>query len=361
MVIRNLVPADETGPTLARTRMTVLVTGGAGFIGSHTCVELLEHGHEVIVVDNYSNSSRAALAHVEKVAGRPLVASYEVDLRDRKALSEVFRRSPVDAVIHFAAMKAVGESMKIPLDYYDNNIGATTNLLRTMHEHGVHRMVFSSSCSIAGDADTSPIPEDAQPRPANPYATSKWICEQVLTDACRRCPELAVYALRYFNPVGAHRSGLLGEDPPGVPNNIMPYLMRVAAGRLERLSVHGQDYDTPDGTAVRDYIHVMDVADAHHVALQRLTGHRGMKVFNLGTGMGTSVLQLIDAFSTICGTSIPYDIVGRRPGDVASLVADPQSVARAWGWRATHDLATMCRDSWRFQQLNPSGYRVGEA
>jgi UDP-glucose 4-epimerase len=338
--------------------MTVLVTGGAGFIGSHICVELLEHGHHVIVVDNYANSSPAVLAHVEKVAGRCLVAAYEVDVCDRRALAEVFQRSRVDAVIHLAARKAVGESMLIPLEYYDNNIGATTNLLRTMYEHGVRRLVFSSSCSIAGDAHTVPITEDAEPRPTNPYSTTKWICEQVLADACLRCPDLAVLALRYFNPVGAHSSGLLGEDPPGVPNNIMPYLMQVAVGRLDRLKVFGQDYDTPDGTAVRDYIHVMDVADAHHVALERLDGHRGMRVFNIGTGRGSSVLQLVDAFSAVCGKPIPYDITGRRPGDVATLVADPESVAREWGWRATRSLATMCRDAWRFQQLNSSGYVV---
>ena len=356
MVIEDFHSPEADVVRAARTRMTVLVTGGAGFIGSHTCVELLACGHEVIVVDNYSNSSPAALSHVEKVAGHPLVAAYELDLRDRRALADVFRSSPIDAVVHFAAMKAVGESMRIPLDYYDNNIGGTTNLLRVMNEHGVHRLVFSSSCAISGEADRTPIPEDAEPRPTNPYATSKWICEQVLADACRRCPNLAAYALRYFNPIGAHSSGLLGEVPKGVPNNIVPYLMQVAIGRLEHLKVYGQDYDTLDGSAVRDYIHVMDVADAHRVALERLHMHRGLRVFNLGTGVGTSVLQLVRAFSAVCGKPIPFDIAGRRPGDVANLVADPTSVAAEWGWQATRSLVTMCRDAWRFQQLNPHGY-----
>jgi UDP-glucose 4-epimerase len=339
--------------------MVILVTGGAGFIGSHVCVDLLEHGHEVIVLDNYSTSSPAALARVEKVAGRPLAAVYEVDLRDRSALTEVFRRSSVDAVVHFAAMKAVGESMRVPLDYYDNNVGGTASLLRVMRGNGVHQLVFSSSCSIYGDAATPPIPEDAAQRPTNPYARSKAMCEQMLADACQRCPDLTVVSLRYFNPIGAHPSGLLGEAPQGVPNNIMPHLMQVAAGRRDRVQVFGHDYPTCDGTAVRDYVHVLDIADAHRLALEKLDGQGGAKAFNLGTGRGTSVLDLLAAVSSVCGRRIPYDLVERRPGDVATLVADPTLVASAWGWRATRDLATMCADSWRFQQLNPRGY--GEA
>jgi UDP-glucose 4-epimerase len=334
---------------------TVLVTGGAGFIGSHTCVDLLEHGYETVVVDNYSNSTPAALDRVQKIAGRPLVA-YEADLRDRAALDEVFRRHPIDAVIHFAAKKAVGESMRIPIDYYDTNLAGTTSLLRAMHENGVHRLVFSSSCSIYGDAARVPLTEDDEARPTNPYARSKWICEQILRDACERYPELSTIALRYFNPIGAHPSGQLGEDPLGVPSNVVPYLMQVAVGRLEQLSVFGDDYGTPDGTAIRDYVHVLDVVSGHRVAMEHLSEETGLRVFNLGTGVGTSVLQLVAALSAVCGRPLPYTITGRRPGDVATLIADPARVRDAWGWQATRDLGDMCRDAWQFQRLNPAGY-----
>jgi UDP-glucose 4-epimerase len=339
--------------------MTVLVTGGAGFIGSHACVELLDRGHEVVVVDNYSNSSPDALAQIAKVAGRPLLAAYSVDIRDRRSLADVFKQQSIDVVIHFAAMKAVGESIQIPLDYYDTNVGGTTSLLRVMHEHAVHRLVFSSSCSIYGNADMLPITEDTQPRPTNPYANSKWICEQIIADACRRYPEFSALALRYFNPIGAHSSRLLGEAPLGVPNNIMPYLTQVAVGRRERLRVFGDDYDTPDGTAVRDYIHVMDVAEAHSVASERLSDCSGMRAMNLGTGLGTSVLELIAAFSAACGREIPYEFAPRRPGDVDATVADPERIASEWGWRTSRDLAMMCQDAWRFQELNPNGYVAG--
>jgi UDP-glucose 4-epimerase len=244
----------------------------------------------------------------------------------------------------------------MPVDYYDTNVGGTTSLLRTMREHGVHRLVFSSSCSIYGEASRIPIDEHAPARPTNPYARSKWMCEQIIADAHRHHPELAAYSLRYFNPAGAHPSGLLGEDPRGIPANVMPYLMQVAIGRLERMSIFGRDYATADGTAVRDYIHVMDVAHAHRLALERLSVETGLTVLNLGTGVGTSVLELVRAFSTACGKSIPYDVVERRQGDVAELVADPGSAARKWGWRTTRDLATMCQDAWRFQLLNPTGF-----
>jgi UDP-glucose 4-epimerase len=333
----------------------VLVTGGAGFIGSHTCVDLLEHGYEVVVVDDYSNSCAAALERVEKIAGRPLTV-YEADLRDRAALSRVFAAHAIDAVIHFAGKKAVGESMRIPLDYYDINLGGTTNLLRTMHQHGVYRLVFSSSCSIYGEAERMPLTEADPARPTNPYATSKWICEQLLADACRRYPEFTTIALRYFNPIGAHPSGLLGEDPRGVPNNVVPYLMQVAVGRLEMLDIFGGDYPTEDGTAIRDYIHVVDLVDGHRMALEHLGDESGLRVFNLGTGVGTSVRQLVDALRDTCGKPLPFRVVGRRPGDVATLVADPAKATREWGWRATRDLADMCRDAWRFQRLNPAGY-----
>jgi UDP-glucose 4-epimerase len=334
---------------------TVLVTGGAGFIGSHTCVELLEHDYEVVVVDDYSNSSPAALDRVQKIAGRPLTA-YELDLRDRGPLAAVFAAHPIDAVIHFAAKKAVGESMRIPLDYYDINLGGTTNLLRTMHEFGVHQLVFSSSCSIYGDAQRVPLTESDPAHPTNPYARSKWICEQLLGDACERHPDLSVISLRYFNPIGAHPGGMLGEDPRGVPNNLVPYLTQVAVGRLSQLSIFGDDYDTADGTAIRDYIHVVDLVGGHRVALEHLADETGLRVLNLGTGTGTSVRELVSAFSEACGRELPYRIVARRPGDVRELVADPGKAARAWGWQARYDVADMCRDAWRFQQLNPAGY-----
>ncbi|MFI8290230.1 UDP-glucose 4-epimerase GalE [Streptomyces sp. NPDC085614] len=338
---------------------TVLVTGGAGFIGSHTCVELLENGYEVVVVDDHSNSSPEALERVAKIAGRPLAAVYRADLRDRRALDAVFEAHPVDAVIHFAAKKAVGESVEIPIAYYDINVGGTTALLSAMHAHGVHRLVFSSSCSIYGNATKVPLTEGDPAAPTNPYATTKWICEQVLADMCRRLPELSVLALRYFNPVGAHPSGRLGEDPRGVPNNIMPYLAQVAVGRREGLTVFGDDYPTPDGTGVRDYIHVVDVAEGHRRALEHLGDASGMRVFNLGTGVGSSVLDLVRAFERASGRPIPYEVTGRRAGDVAELVADAGAVAAAWGWTATRDLAAMCEDAWRFQELNPAGYEAG--
>jgi UDP-glucose 4-epimerase len=344
---------------------TILVTGGAGFIGSHTCVELLEHGYDVVVVDNHANSSPEALARVEKVAGRGLTAAYELDVRDAGGLDGVFRAHRFDAVVHFAAMKSVRESVQIPLEYFDVNLGATVSLLRAMRDHGVHRLVFSSSCSIYGEARRIPLDESAPAQPTNPYARSKWICEQMAADLCRIRPEFAVLALRYFNPVGAHPSGLLGEDPRGVPSNVMPYAMQVAVGRLEKLSIFGGDYETPDGTAVRDFIHVVDVADGHRVALEQLgvapdrpegPAPTGMQVFNLGTGVGTSVLDLVKQIERASGRAVPYEIVARQPGDVTRLVASADAVERAWGWRTTRDLADMCADAWRFQEANPAGY-----
>lgn len=334
---------------------TVLVTGGAGFIGSHTCVELLDAGNEVVVVDDYSNSHPESLDRVREIAGKPF-AVHAVDLRDRAGLSAVFEAHPIDAVIHFAAKKAVGESTEIPLEYFDINIGGTSNLVRTMNDHGVSRLVFSSSCSIYGDAPAVPLAESDPANPTNPYALSKWMCERLLSEACRFLPQLSVIALRYFNPVGAHSSGLLGEDPLGVPNNVMPYLAQIAVGRLTELSVFGGDYPTPDGTAVRDYIHVVDVADAHRVALEHLDDQTGFRVFNLGTGSGVSVLQLVAAFSEACGQDIPYRIVERRLGDVASLIANAGHVEHEWGWRTQRDLSDMCRAAWTFQKQNQAGY-----
>ena len=335
--------------------MSILVTGGAGFIGSHTCVELLRRGHDVIVVDNYSNSSPAALAAVREVSGKN-VAAYEADTRDEHALDEIFTAHQIDAVIHFAAMKFVRESVQIPLDYYSNNVGSTVGLVAAMVRHNVRKLVFSGSCSIYGGQYSWPISEDDGTGPTNPYARTKLMCEQVLEDACRRWPELSVVSLRYFNPIGAHPSGNLGEDPKGIPSNVLPYMMQVAVGRLGKLQVYGDDYDTPDGSGVRDYIHVMDVAEAHCVALEHLDEEAGMRAFNLGTGTGVSVLQLIATFRQVSGVHLPYEIVGRQPGDVATLIADPTKIEKVWGWRTSRDLQAMCSDAWRFQSWHPHGY-----
>jgi UDP-glucose 4-epimerase len=334
---------------------TVLVTGGAGFIGSHTCVELLEHGHEVVVVDDHSNSTPAALDRVAKITGRS-VAVRKGDVRDRRLLDQIFTQHRIDQVIHFAAKKAVGESLQIPLEYWAVNVGATVTLLQAMQHHAVHDLVFSSSCSVYGDAEEVPLSEGSPTGPTNPYAHSKLVCEHVLADACRRYPELRVLALRYFNPIGAHESGHLGEDPLGVPNNVLPYLTQVAVGRLQKLQVFGTDYPTPDGSCIRDYVHVVDVADGHRVALDHLADAPGLRVRNLGTGVGTSVLELVDAFEQASGRPVPVELTGRRPGDVAQLVADPRLVAREWGWRTTRDVPAMVRDAWQFQQLNPFGH-----
>ncbi len=335
---------------------TVLVTGGAGFIGSHACVELLDHGYELIVVDNYSNSSPRAFARVERLAGRFVGALYELDIRDRPALAAVFDRHSVDAVLHFAGYKSASRSMSSPVEYYDNNVGGTTSLLRTMHDHGVHQLVYSSSCAVYGGTGPDPVDESAPAHPANPYAASKWICEQLLSDVCRRRPEYTVLCLRYCNPAGAHPSGLLGEDRRGAPDNLMPYVAQVAVGRRERLRVFGADYPTRDGTAVRDYVHVMDTVEAHRLALDHLADAPGMHVYNLGRGEGRSVLDVVGAFSTASGKHIPYEIAPRRPGDVAENVADATALARVWGWHPTRDLDSMCRDAWEFQRLNPQGY-----
>ncbi|MFH8656188.1 UDP-glucose 4-epimerase GalE [Streptomyces afghaniensis] len=355
MARRNQSPTAR-GPGSIWAPSTVLVTGGAGFIGSHTCVELLDHGYEVIVVDNYSNSTPQVFARVERIAGRFVGAVYELDIRDRRALSAVFDRHSVDAVVHFAAHKAGGASTRMPVAYYDTNVGGTTALLRTMQEHGVRRLVYPSSCWVYGDAGRGPLDETTPARPGTPYAASKWICEQILADICRRDPDYTVLCLRYPVPAGAHPSGLLGEDPRNTPENLLPHLAQVAVGRRERLSVFGDDYPTRDGTGVRDYLHVMDAVEAHRVALDHLGGAPGMHVYNLGGGSGSSVLDVVDAFSRACGRPLPYDIAPRRPGDVAELVADTTAVTRAWGWHPTRDLSDVCRDAWRFQRLNPDGY-----
>jgi UDP-glucose 4-epimerase len=338
--------------------MSILVTGGAGFIGSHTCAELLDHGYKVVVVDDFSNSHPASLSAVCGLT-RTDLSVHSVDLRDAEALDEVFASHHISAVIHFAAKKAVGESMTIPIDYFDVNVTGTIGLLKAMMAHKVHGLVFSSSCSIYGGRYTRPICEQDLPAPVNPYARSKLICEQILESACAAHHDLSVISLRYFNPAGAHPSGLIGESPRGLPSNIVPYMTRVAAGRLERLQVFGADYDTPDGSAIRDYIHVMDVAEAHRLAIGQLDGGPGMRAFNLGTGTGSSVLELISAFEETCNVQVPYVITGRRPGDVTSLIADAALVEKEWGWRPSHDLASIFADAWRFQQLNPDGFSDG--
>jgi UDP-glucose 4-epimerase len=335
---------------------TILVTGGAGYIGSHTCVELLANGYEVVVVDNLSNSHHEALKRVQEIAGRS-VAFHQVDVRDRTALLEVFSRHPVDAVIHFAGLKAVGESVAKPLSYYDNNVSGTLVLCEVMAERGVHALVFSSSATVYGDPASVPIREDFPTSATNPYGRSKLMVEEILRDLQRASPDWRIALLRYFNPVGAHESGRIGEDPNGIPNNLMPYISQVAVGKLERLSVFGDDYATPDGTGVRDYIHVMDLAAGHVKALQRLAGGAAeLLTVNLGTGRGYSVLEMVRAFERASGRPVPFQIVGRRPGDIGACYADPSLAEKLLSWKAVRGLEEMCRDAWRWQSNNPTGY-----
>ena len=334
---------------------TILVTGGAGFIGSHVCVELLDHGYELIVVDNYSNSTPGVFSRVERLAGRFAGAVYELDIRDRHALSAVFGRHSVDAVVHFAAHKATGEPARMPVELYDTNVGGTSTLLRAMHEHGVHQLVFASTCSVYGDAGAGPLDESTPLRPAHPYAASKLACERLLADVCHRHPEYTVVCLRYSNQAGAHPSGLLGEEPRDTSDHLVPRLAQVAGGRQPALRVYGGDHPTADGTTIRDYLHVMDTVEAHRLALDHLADAPGMHVFNVGSGQGSSVLDLVAAFSGACGRTLPYEMAPRRPHDPAELVVDATALRRAWGWRPTRTLADLCRDSWRFQRLHPDG------
>jgi len=334
----------------------ILVTGGAGYIGSHTCVELLASGHDVVVVDKLCNSKPEALARVEEIAGRRLAGFHQVDVRDRDGLRRVFRAQRFDAVIHFAALKAVGESVSRPLGYYDNNVGGTLALAETMAEAGVRRLVFSSSATVYGEPADVPIAESAPVAPTNPYGRTKWMSERILEDLAASDPDWNIVLLRYFNPVGAHASGRIGEDPNGTPNNLMPYISQVAVGRLPQLQVYGGDYPTPDGTGVRDYIHVVDLARGHVRAVERLDRLRGDTCLNLGTGRGYSVLEVIRGFEAASGRPVPYRIVGRRPGDVAECWADATLARTVLDWRPEHDLDAMCRDAWRWQSRNPDGY-----
>jgi UDP-glucose 4-epimerase len=335
--------------------MKILVTGGAGYIGSHTCVELLAAGFDVHVVDNLSNSSAESLNRVRAIAGRDLDFT-QADLRDLGAMRALLAGGPFDAVIHFAGLKAVGESTEIPLDYYDNNIGGTLNLCRAMGEAGVRNIVFSSSATVYGEPARVPITEDFPLSATNPYGRTKLMNEEILGDLQAADPRWNVVLLRYFNPVGAHESGRIGEDPRGLPNNLMPYVSQVAVGKLPFLRVFGDDYDTPDGTGVRDYIHVVDLARGHVKALQSLPGNPGTAVYNLGTGQGYSVLDMVRAFAEENGVEVPYRIVERRPGDIAKCYADPAKAQRDLGWRAELGLREMVRDTWRWQSANPAGY-----
>lgn len=336
--------------------MKVLVTGGAGYIGSHTCVQMLAAGMEPVVMDNLSNSKEEALRRVERIAGRPIVF-YRADIRDKAALREILARHPVEAVVHFAGLKAVGESVVQPLRYYDNNVAGTVTLCEAMLEAGVKRIVFSSSATVYGDPHAVPIREDFPAgATTNPYGRSKFMIEEILRDLHVSDPEWRIALLRYFNPVGAHESGLIGEDPNDIPNNLMPYIAQVAVGRRPHLNVFGNDYPTPDGTGVRDYIHVVDLAEGHVAALRYLDAHDGVVTVNLGTGRGYSVLDMVRAFSAASGREIPYRIAPRRPGDVACCYADPTLAERLFGWRAERGVEQMCADTWRWQSMNPQGY-----
>ncbi|PGV48383.1 UDP-glucose 4-epimerase GalE [Bacillus sp. AFS037270] len=335
--------------------MAVLVTGGAGYIGSHTCIELLNAAHEIIIVDNYSNSKPESLERVKELSGKDF-AFYEVDLLDRIGLEKVFAENQIEAVIHFAGLKAVGESVSIPLHYYHNNITGTLILCEVMKQYGVKNLVFSSSATVYGMPERVPISEDFPLGATNPYGRTKLMIEEILRDLYVSDPEWSIALLRYFNPIGAHVSGRIGEDPNGIPNNLMPFITQVAVGKLKQLQVFGSDYPTVDGTGVRDYIHVVDLAIGHLKALEKILPATGVEAYNLGTGTGYSVLEIVAAFEKASGVDIPYKIVDRRPGDVAVCYADASKAKKELGWTASKGIAEMCEDSWRWQKNNPNGY-----
>ena len=336
--------------------MTVLVTGGTGYIGSHTCVVLLENGYDVVAVDDLSNSSEEALRRVEKITGRSLTF-YKADVCDGSALDRIFEAHKIDCVIHFAGMKAVGESVVKPLEYYGNNLGSTIELLKAMRRHGCGSVIFSSSATVYGSENEYPYRETMKKGTcSNPYGWTKSMSEQIFTDAAKADPELSVVLLRYFNPIGAHESGLIGEDPCGIPNNLMPFITQVAVGKRKELTVFGGDYDTPDGTCRRDYIHVMDLADGHVKAIEYAMSHKGTEVFNLGTGVPYSVLEIIHAFEKANDIKIPYSIGARRDGDLPEFWADAEKARTILGWHTVHSLEDMCRDSWNWQKNIPNGY-----
>ncbi len=337
--------------------MAILVTGGAGYIGSHTCLELLKAGYEVVVVDNLCNSSEEAVKRVEKISGKP-VKFYQADILDREALEKIFESETIDSVIHFAGLKAVGESVAKPLEYYYNNITGTLVLCDVMRKHGVKNIVFSSSATVYGDPAFVPITEECPKGTiTNPYGQTKSMLEQILTDFHVADPEWNVVLLRYFNPIGAHESGMIGEDPKGIPNNLVPYIAQVAVGKLPCLGVFGNDYPTHDGTGVRDYIHVVDLAVGHVKALKKIEEKAGVCIYNLGTGKGYSVLEVVKAYEKACGKEIKYEIKPRRPGDIATCYADATKAKEELGWVAERGIEEMCADSWRWQSMNPDGYR----
>ena len=336
--------------------MAILVTGGAGFIGSHTVVELQNAGYDVVVLDNLSNASEKSLQRVEKITGKP-VTFYKADILDREALNKIFKEEKIDSCIHFAGLKAVGESVVKPWEYYNNNIAGTLTLVDVMRKHNCKNIIFSSSATVYGDPAFIPITEECpKGQCTNPYGWTKSMLEQILMDMQKADPEWNVILLRYFNPIGAHKSGLIGENPNGVPNNLMPYITQVAVGKLKQLGVFGNDYDTPDGTGVRDYIHVVDLARGHVKAIEKFKENKGVLIYNLGTGNGYSVLQVIEAFGKACGKKIPYEIKPRRAGDIATCYCDPTKAKRELGWKAQYGIKEMCEDSWRWQSQNPNGY-----
>ncbi|QNK39581.1 UDP-glucose 4-epimerase GalE [Caproicibacter fermentans] len=331
--------------------MKILITGGAGYIGSHTCIELLKSGFDIVVMDDYSNSSPEVIGKIETLAGKKFPA-YECDMLDYDGFEKIFQENKIDAVIHFAGLKAVGESVEKPLEYYHNNLTGTLNLFRLMKQYGVHKFVFSSSATVYGMNNQAPFTEEMPLSATNPYGWTKYMIEQITRDACRADPEMKAALLRYFNPIGAHPSGLIGENPNGIPNNLMPYIMKVAVGKLPMLHVYGDDYPTPDGTGVRDYIHVCDLATGHVKALEALGSISGARAFNLGTGTGSSVLDVVHAFEKASGVKIPYQIDPRRAGDIATCYADASRAKAELHWEAKYSLSDMCRDNWNFIQKN---------
>ena len=336
--------------------MAILVTGGAGYIGSHTCVELQNAGYDVVVLDNLSNASEKSLDRVEALTGKK-VTFYKGDILDRDILNKIFAEQKIDSCIHFAGLKAVGESVAKPWEYYNNNIAGTLTLVDVMRQNGCKNIIFSSSATVYGDPAEIPITENCpKGQCTNPYGWTKSMMEQIMTEVQKANPDMNVILLRYFNPVGAHESGRIGEDPKGIPNNLMPYISQVAVGKLEKLGVFGDDYDTPDGTGVRDYIHVVDLAKGHVKAINYIFSNPGLDVINLGTGVGYSVLDMVKAFGKACGKEIPYEIKPRRAGDIAMCYADPAKAARVLGWKAEKGLDEMCADTWRWQSQNPNGY-----
>jgi UDP-glucose 4-epimerase len=335
--------------------MKILVTGGAGYIGSHTCVALLDQNHDVMVLDNLCNSSDVSITRVREITGKPL-DFFKADLLDKDGLTRIFSENRPDAVVHFAGLKAVGESTAMPLTYFHNNVTGTLNLLSVMADSGIKKIIFSSSATVYGEPAVLPITEEFPLSVTNPYGRTKLMIEQILQDLFTSDPQWHIALLRYFNPVGAHPSGLIGEDPSGIPNNLAPFIARVAIGALDSVQVFGNDYDTPDGTGVRDYIHVSDLAEGHVKTLPRLMAQPGVLIYNLGTGRGYSVLEMIQGFERACGRPIPYKIVSRRPGDIGACWADPGRARNELGWQATRSIDDMCADTWRWQRKNPHGY-----